>query len=302
LQEVFVHHQVPLDDQARADEPQHDVVRAIAPDLAYTRVVFVNVQLFGTPGAGDRQWVLVDTGVPGGSTRIIRAAEERFGANARPAAIVMTHGHFDHAGTVESLAERWDAPVYAHAAELPYLNGQASYPPADPTVGGGLMSRLSPLLPSGPVNVSRWLRALPEDRSVPGMPGWRWFHTPGHTPGHVSLWRASDRTLIAGDAFITTNMESAYGALSQRSEMHGPPQFITQDWVQSKGSVQRLAELEPELVVTGHGHAMRGAEMRAALHTLARDFDAVAVPRRGQYVDHPAKPFGGSGYRAVDWR
>jgi glyoxylase-like metal-dependent hydrolase (beta-lactamase superfamily II) len=297
-----VQHQVPLDDQARADDSHHDVAREIAPDLAYTRLVFVNVQLFGAPGADDRGWVLVDTGVPGSAARIIKAAEARFGTRSRPAAIVMTHGHFDHAGTVESLADKWEVPVYAHPAELPYLNGQASYPPADPTVGGGLMSRLSPLLPSGPVNVSRWLRTLPDDRSVPGMPGWRWIHTPGHTPGHVSLWRDTDRTLIAGDAFITTNMESAYGALSQRSEMHGPPQFITQDWVQSRTSVERLAALEPELVVTGHGHAMHGAEMRSALHQLAREFDEVAVPTRGQYVGYPAKPEAGSAYIPVNRR
>jgi glyoxylase-like metal-dependent hydrolase (beta-lactamase superfamily II) len=71
------------------------------------------------------------------------------------------------------------------------------------------MARLSPLYPRGPVNVSGRLRALPADGSVPGMPGWRWVHTPGHTPGHVSLWRESDRTILAGDAFITTRQESA---------------------------------------------------------------------------------------------
>jgi glyoxylase-like metal-dependent hydrolase (beta-lactamase superfamily II) len=84
--------------------------------------------------------------------------------------------------------------------------------------------------------------------------------------------------------------------------MHGPPQFITQDWVQSKASVQRLAALEPELVVTGHGHAMRGTEMRAALRTLAREFDDVAVPKHGQYVSHPAKPEAGSAYIPVERR
>ena len=41
------------------------------------------------------------------------------------------------------------------------------------------------------------------------MPGWRWVHTPGHTAGHVSLFRDADRTLIAGDAFVTTKQESA---------------------------------------------------------------------------------------------
>jgi hypothetical protein len=58
-----------------------------------------------------------------------------------------------------------------------------------------------------------------------------------------------------------------------------------------------LAKLEPELAVTGHGAAMRGPEMRAALHALARDFDRVAVPEKGRYVEHPARAEDGSAYR-----
>jgi glyoxylase-like metal-dependent hydrolase (beta-lactamase superfamily II) len=72
------------------------------------------------------------------------------------------------------------------------------------------MPLLAPLFPRRPIDVSRWLQRLPEDGSVPQMPGWCWIHTPGHTPGNISFWRERDRTIIAGDAFITTNQESAY--------------------------------------------------------------------------------------------
>lgn len=93
------------------------------------------------------------------------------------------------------------------------------------SAGGGLMSMLSPLYPRGPVDVSRWLHTLPDDGSVPQMPGWRWFHTPGHTPGHIALWREGDRTINAGDDFITTRQESAYAVTVQEPEMHGPPMY-----------------------------------------------------------------------------
>ncbi len=285
--------QIPLDPAAaRAAEiptGADDGTHQIAPDLAYQRLAIVNVAFHGAPGAADRQWVLIDAGVMGTTGLLASAAEARFGANSRPSAIVLTHGHFDHIGGLEELAERWDAPIYAHTLELPYLDGRSSYPPPDPTVGGGLMALLSPLYPRGPIDVSRWLRPLPADGSVPGMPGWRWIHAPGHTPGQVALWRESDRTLIAADAFITTAQESAYAVAVQKPELHGPPKYYTQDWEAARASVQNLAALEPELVVTGHGPAMRGAEMRAALHALAQNFDQVAVPEQGRYVNEPAR-------------
>jgi len=179
-------------------------------------------------------------------------------------------------------------PVYAHAAEHPYLDGSQSYPSADPSVGGGLLARLSPLFPTRPVNVGSRLYDLPFDHSVPFMPEWQWIHTPGHTPGHISLWRERDRVLIAGDAFITTRQESVYAAVTQTPEMHGPPMYFTPDWESAKTSVRALAALAPEIVVTGHGAAMQGPQMRAALDALAQRFDEVAVPsqyRRGVVDD-----------------
>jgi glyoxylase-like metal-dependent hydrolase (beta-lactamase superfamily II) len=260
----------------------------VTSDLAYLRLAMVNVFFYGRPGAGDRGWVLVDAGLPGTAGMIAGEAERRFGTRARPAAIVLTHGHFDHVGALRTLARQWNVPVFAHQLELPYLTGRSSYPPPEPLVGGGAMALLSPLYPRGPIDIGNQVQSLPEDGSVPGMPGWRWVFTPGHSPGHVSLFRDADRTLIAGDAFVTTKQESLLAVMTQRREIHGPPSYYTMDWAAARLSVERLAGLEPEIAATGHGRPLRGAAMRAGLEELARRFGTVAVPRRGRYVRAPA--------------
>jgi glyoxylase-like metal-dependent hydrolase (beta-lactamase superfamily II) len=277
--------QIPLSSSAEAEQAgfdldRNDDTRQIVADVAYRQLAIVNVIFVGFEQAGDGNWVLVDTGIPGSARAIRSAASARFGGSGRPACIILTHGHFDHVGVLETLAEEWDVPVYAHAAEHPYLNGTRAYPPANPGVGGGLLALLSPLFPTRPVNVASRLYDLPSDHSVPFMPDWQWIHTPGHTPGHVSLWRERDRVLIAGDAFITTRQESVYSAVTQAPEMHGPPMYFTPDWKSAKESVRELAALAPEIVITGHGAAMHGPKMRAALETLAAHFDDVAVPHK----------------------
>jgi glyoxylase-like metal-dependent hydrolase (beta-lactamase superfamily II) len=281
--------QIPLSPSAatgdRVNEPAGDhALIQIAPDLAYRQLAIVNVIFFGLPGAGDGRWVLIDTGIAGFGSVIRDSARSRFGQTGKPECIIMTHGHFDHVGTLETLSSEWDVPVYAHPLEQPYLNGQQSYPPADPAVGGGLIAKLSRFFPTQPVDVRVRLHSLPADHSVPGMSGWRWIHTPGHSAGHISLWRETDRMLVAGDAVVTTAQESVYSSLTQKPEMHGPPMYFTPDWRAARNSVQTLASLSPETLITGHGAAMHGPEMRRALTALAERFDEVAVPAQVRSV------------------
>jgi glyoxylase-like metal-dependent hydrolase (beta-lactamase superfamily II) len=248
------------------------------------RTLMVNVYIVRTGSS----WVLVDAGLGGYARTITAAAEQFVGGGRPPEAIVLTHGHFDHVGSLEPLLEQWPVPVFAHRLERPYLDGESAYPPPDPLVGGGSMALLSRLYPRGPVDVSDRLNVLPEDGSVPPMPGWRYIFTPGHTAGHVSLFREQDATLIAGDAVVTTKQESAIAVMTQRKEMHGPPAYFTQDWKSAGESVRRLAALRPDVLATGHGVVLRGAPMREALQSLADNFERTAVPHYGRYAKEPA--------------
>lgn len=251
------------------------------------KIVFVNVYMISR-SPDSKEWVLIDAGVPGSSKKIIKMAEHLFGMNVPPSAIILTHGHFDHVGSLKDLLKYWQAPVYAHHLELPYLTGKSAYPPPDPSVGGGLMSSLSWAFPKGPIDLGKKVKALPDNGQVPVLETWKYIHTPGHAPGHISLFRESDRTLIAGDAFVTTRQESAFASLTQKKYLSGPPRYFTNNWAAAEESVRKLADLKPAVAATGHGVPMSGEELTQDLKKLVENFQQTAVPKHGRYVNDPA--------------
>lgn len=254
----------------------------VLPDLYSHTIQIVNIVLVGSPETGE--FVLVDAGMPKSADDIISVTEERFGANSRPKAIMLTHGHFDHVGAIIELVQHWDVPVYAHELEIPYLTGQRSYPEPDPTVEGGMVAKMSPLFPNEPINLGTHVEVLPSDGAVPHIPDFRWVHTPGHSPGHVSFFRDNDRALIVGDAFVTVKQEYLYKVITQEQEISGPPRYLTTDWKAAKESVQKLHALKPSVAITGHGVPMTGELLSESLDKLVNNFDTIANPDYGKYT------------------
>lgn len=253
-----------------------------AEGIHYLTVQIVNV-CFVT--ISQDEWVLVDAGMPKSAKKIIEAAEELYGEGTRPHAIILTHGHFDHVGAIFELIEEWNVPVYAHSLELPYLTGAKNYPEPDSTVEGGLIAKFSSMFPNEGINLETHIQPLPSDGSIIEMPGWKWIHTPGHTPGHISLYREKDGTLIAGDAFVTVKQESLYKVLTQEQEISGPPRYLTTDWDSALNSVRTLEALKPSIAITGHGIPMAAGTLENSLLTLVRDFEQIAIPEHGKYVN-----------------
>ena len=258
------------------------VVLEVLPDLFCYTIQIVNICFVGNPHTDN--FVLVDAGMPKCANEIISVTEKRFGTNSRPKAIILTHGHFDHVGGIIELIKYWDVPVYAHQMEIPFLTGKQSYPEPDPTVEGGIVAKMSPLFPNEPIDLENSVKVLPADGTVPHMPEFRWVHTPGHTPGHISLFREKDRTLIAGDAFVTVKQEYLYKVITQEQEIR-IPRYLTTDWKAAKESVIKLEKLKPLVAVTGHGIPMSGDLLSTSLNTLVQEFDKIAVPDYGKYVD-----------------
>ena len=256
--------------------------REVRDDLFYYTNQIVNVVMIGNRNSGS--WVLVDAGMPKSGKEIQKVAEERFGKDNKPAAIILTHGHFDHVGSIVHLINEWNVPVYAHNLETLYLTGEKRYPEPDTTVEGGMLAKISSYYPIEPIDISKVLKELPENGIVPELPEWQWIHVPGHAPGQIALFREKDRALIAADAFVTVKQDSFYKVLVQKTEVHGPPVYLTTNWEMAKESAQKLEALKPEVAITGHGSAMEGEELREGLANLVKDFDELAVPSHGKFV------------------
>lgn len=229
-------------------------------------------------------WMLVDTGLENSADFIVKAAEKRYGPGARPQVIILTHGHFDHVGSLMTLTKYWDVPAYIHEIELPYITGQKSYPPPDSGVDGGMVAQLSSTFPHSAVDIGHYAAALPTDGAIPGAEEWRWLHTPGHTQGHVSFFRDRDGVLIVGDALCTTRQESLLSVLFQREQISGPPAYLTENWESARDSVKRINLLNPSLVIPSHGRPIKGNELHRHLQLLAAHFNGIAMPEDNRYV------------------
>ncbi len=257
----------------------------VMPDILVMNFTIVNACLVGNPDSNTDKWVLVDTGLKNSSDFILQCAQKRFGRNSRPQAIILTHGHFDHVGSVIKLSELWDVPVYIHQLEMPYVTGKKDYPSGDPTVDEGIVAKMSPTFPHTSIDIGFRAVALPSDGAVPGMPDFKWIHTPGHTKGHVSLFREKDRVLIAGDAFSTTKQESLMSVITHNEKISGPPKYLTTDWEAAEKSVRALINLKPSLAIPSHGEPMKGRELAKHLELLVNNFDTIAKPEKGRFVN-----------------
>lgn len=234
-------------------------------------------------------WVLIDAAWAGDSQQIKQAAESLFGANANPAAIVLTHIHPDHSGSARALARMWNVPVYVHPDEMPLASGQLIpeyFNPLDRWLVAPLM-RLMPrrmtrsmLEEASLVDVAR---AFEPSAGVPGLADWQCIPTPGHTPGHVAFFRERDGVLIAGDAVLMVNLNSLWDFVRNKQRVSGPPYISTWNWQAATESVAALARLEPRVLACGHGLTISGPG-------AARDLRAFADRFRGEGLASVQQP------------
>jgi len=223
-------------------------------------------------------WVLIDAGSRGCAAAIRDAASALFGADAPAAAILLTHSHPDHAGAARELSSLWGCSLHLHPEEMPLARGDLAivrrYPnPLDrwlvlPLLRGLPTSRREAILAAS--SLADVALPFDPDKAPPALPGWRCVPSPGHTPGHVSYFRPSDRVLLTGDAIVTVDLNSLPGLLFRKPRLSPPPRYVTWNWRLAKDSVASLARLQPHVLAGGHGSPLAGPTVAADLQTLVR--------------------------------
>jgi hydroxyacylglutathione hydrolase len=188
----------------------------------------INVYLVGD--------VLVDAGTTSARRRILRELGER-----AVAAHLVTHAHADHFGSSHAVCEELGLPLWTGERDAEAV--ETGRPVPAPTRIAEVLSH-TPMPPPHPV-----ARRLREGDAVGA--GFSVLDVPGHSPGHIALWREGDRTLVAGDVFFNL------------PRLGPPPRFLTVDPDANRAAMRRLAELRPALVLFGHGPPLRDPDALA---------------------------------------
>jgi glyoxylase-like metal-dependent hydrolase (beta-lactamase superfamily II) len=222
-------------------------------------------------------WALVDAGWEGDAARIEAGTRWLLGPDASPSAILLTHAHPDHEGSARVLAEAWRCPVLLHPAEVAIASGDFAAMvrfagPLDrwlilPAMRALGERRREAALARG--SLSGIVRELEPDGAIPGVDGWRWLATPGHTPGHVAFVRDADRVVLTGDALVTLQVNSPAGFVLGRQGLSAPPRYTTWDGRAAAASIDALAALQPRTVGGGHGRPVTGPDTALAVRALA---------------------------------
>lgn len=148
--------------------------------------------------------VLLDTGFPWDAARI-EAAMTRLGLRSRDLkAILLTHGHIDHAGCAAWAKEWSGAPLYAHPLEQPHIDGVYPYRGAARVCGAlEAMGRAATRYRRTAIDVP-----LADGQELPFWGGLRVVHLPGHTLGHCGFYSERHDLLFSGDLWVRFMMRT----------------------------------------------------------------------------------------------
>ncbi|MBS4172839.1 MBL fold metallo-hydrolase [Bacillus sp. FJAT-49736] len=191
--------------------------------------------------------ILVDTGMPGQLSSIQAAMENTGVPFEKLKAIILTHQDIDHIGSLPEILQAcdWKIDVYAHELDKPYIEGSKHLIKADPDkiskeAWDSFPEPMKALYLNPPK--AKVDHVLEDGQVLPYCGGIEVIFTPGHTPGHISLYLQESKTLITGDAMVISN-----------GNLQGPVQRNTPDMETALQSLGKFVDYDIESVICYHG-------------------------------------------------
>lgn len=211
--------------------------------------------------ADEGEFTVIDSGYPGYFGQFAEALEALDQPLSAIKGLIVTHHHVDHAGTAEQVRAKAGAAIFIHQDDAPIVGGERpSHLPPGFYRQSWRPSMIAYLLHSARVGGARYravdqVEELREDQTLdlPGRP--RVIPTPGHTAGHCSVVLAERGVLFSGDAMVNFDYASGRVGLNQHR--------FNEDRERALASLDRLDDVDAEVVLFGHGDPWRDGSRRA---------------------------------------
>ena len=208
--------------------------------------------------------VLLDTGFPGDARRIRRVLGGLGLGSNDVRAILLTHGHIDHAGSVAELKAWTGAPVYAHPLEQPHLDGTHPYKGFSRVTqfleaAGRAITNYSPVKIDCPIA---------DDDVLPFWGGLRVVHLPGHTVGHCGFFSERHDLLFSGDLWVRFMMRT-----------QASPRIFSDEPKDVPASLRKARALGARWIIPGHYEVPNATRLRSRFEQLCDDFERSRRPR-----------------------
>ncbi|MEN0046937.1 MAG: MBL fold metallo-hydrolase [Bacteroidota bacterium] len=156
---------------------------------------------------------------------------------------VLTHAHADHQGSSQAICDEFSVPLICHEKEVP--RAETGLATQDYPSSKSIISRLQQKYWAGKGHKVE--KIVKENERIGNFSV---IETPGHSSGHISLFREKDGVLIIGDAAVNMNL------LTTVEGLHLPPAMFTSDQELNIQSLQKLADLNPKIICFGHGSVL----------------------------------------------
>jgi len=199
----------------------------------------------------EQTYVLIDTGMPGSFGPITELLNQAGIDYSAPHSIILTHQDIDHVGGLPQFKGE-GIDIYAHEDDQPYIDGLKPMIKFNGERKSGLIATLPQDLASAfestfSGEVKNVTRLLADGEKLPFGGGLTVIHTPGHTPGHISLYHEASKTLIAGDAMNVND-----------GKLEGPNPAVTPDMKLALESIRKFKAFPIETVICYHGGIFKG--------------------------------------------